>query len=404
MQIGIPQEKRPGETRVSITPNEVRSLTDHGHEITVEDGAGELAGHPDSQYLAAGARVGARSDAFAADIVLQVHLSGSGNAVQGADTTADLRLVRPETVLIGMADPLNHPEPVRHIAEHGVTAFSLDLLPRITRAQAMDVLSSQSSIAGYRAVLIAAHQLNKIFPMMTTAAGTIAPARILVLGAGVAGLQAIATARRLGAVVHAYDVRSAARDQVESVGGIFVDLPLDTSSAEGSGGYAQAQGEKFYARQREVLGEEVAAADVVIATAQVPGRPAPILVTEEMVRAMRPGSVIVDAAAAQGGNCAVSVPDETVELSGVSIIAPTNLPATAAAHSSRLYARNIANFARYLIGEHGLQLNPDDPIIQGTLLTWERDVVHPQLRALLGLESLHPSAGAPIPPVTAERN
>ncbi|MEV5173835.1 NAD(P) transhydrogenase subunit alpha [Streptomyces flaveolus] len=404
MHIGVPREVVPGETRVALTPNEVRSLTDEGHQITVEQGAGHRAGHPDSEYLSAGARSGTRAEAFDAAIVLRVHLTGAGGHAPASDVAQDLKLTRPSAVLVGLANPLSHPGPVRGLAEHGVAAFSLDLLPRITRAQAMDVLSSQSAVAGYRAVLVAAERVDKMLPMTTMAAGSIAPAHVLVLGAGVAGLQAIATARRLGAVVRAYDVRAAAREQVESVGGIFVDLPLDTSSAEGKGGYAQAQQEEFYTRQREVLADEVAAADIVIATAQVPGKPAPVLITEDMVRAMRPGSVIVDAAAAQGGNCALSVPDETIELSGVSIIAPTNLPAGVAAHASRLYARNLANFTRHLLGEEGPRLTADDPIIRDTLLTRDGHVVHPRVRTLLGLDPLGASDGAVRHAVTAESN
>ncbi|MGW5202839.1 NAD(P) transhydrogenase subunit alpha [Streptomyces spiralis] len=404
MHIGVPREVVPGETRVALTPNEVRTLTAEGHQIVVEHGAGDRAGHPDNEYLDAGALSGDRADAFDADIVLQVHLAGAGDRASDADLDQDLKLTRRSAVLVGLANPLSHPEPVRRLAEHGLTTFSLDLLPRITRAQAMDVLSSQSSIAGYRAALIAAERVDKMLPMMTTAAGSLAPARVLVLGAGVAGLQSIATARRLGAVVHAYDIRAAAREQVESVGGTFVDLPLDTSSAEGSGGYAQAQQEEFYAQQREVLGNEVAAADVVIATAQVPGKPAPVLITEEMVRAMRPGSVIVDAAAAQGGNCAMSVADETIARFGVSIIAPTNLPAGAAAHASRLYARNIANFTRHLLDGDGPRLTADDPIIRDTLLTRDGQVVHAGLRTLLGLETPDASAAGALHAVTAERN
>ncbi|MFJ8363980.1 NAD(P) transhydrogenase subunit alpha [Streptomyces sp. NPDC093984] len=404
MHIGVPREVVPGETRVALTPNEVRSLADEGHQIVIEQGAGYRAGHPDSDYLSAGALSGTRADAFSADMVLQVHLAGTGSHTSDPAFAQDLGLTRPAAVLVGLANPLSHPEPVRRLAEHGVTAFSLDLLPRITRAQAMDVLSSQSAVAGYRAALVAAEQVDKMLPMMTTAAGSITPARVLVLGAGVAGLQSIATVRRLGAVVRAYDVRAAAREQVESVGGIFVDLPLDTSSAEGNGGYAQAQQEEFYARQREVLAAEVAAADIVIATAQVPGKPAPVLITEEMVRAMRRGSVIVDAAAAQGGNCALSVPDETIELSGVSITAPTNLPAGVAAHASRLYARNLANFTRHLLGEDGPRLTADDPIIQETLLTTDGQVVHPRLRTLLDLDAPDASAANNLHAVTAERN
>ncbi|WP_053847031.1 NAD(P) transhydrogenase subunit alpha [Streptomyces sp. NRRL B-24085] len=407
MHIGVPREVVPGETRVALTPDEVRALADEGHKVTVEHGAGDRAGHSDDAYLAAGAVPGTRADAFGADIVLQVHLAGAGGTVSADASGEDLALTRPSAVLVGLANPLSHPEPVRRLADHEVTAFSLDLLPRITRAQAMDVLSSQSAVAGYRAALIAADRLDKMLPMTTTAAGTLAPARVLVLGAGVVGLQAIATSRRLGAVVRAYDIRAAAREQVESVGGVFVDLPLDTSSAEGAGGYAQAQQEEFYARQREVLGNEVAAADIVIATAQVPGRPAPVLVTEEMVRAMRPGSVVVDAAAAQGGNCAVSVPDDTVVLAGVSVTAPTNLPAGAPAHASRLFARNIANFTRHLLDADGPRLDSDDAIIRDTLLTGAGRVVHPQVRELLGLEDAGAAeAGAPpaVNAVTAERS
>ncbi|MFJ8613564.1 NAD(P) transhydrogenase subunit alpha [Streptomyces sp. NPDC093675] len=393
MRIGVPREDRPGETRVALTPNEVAPLADLGHEIVVERGAGVAAGYPDAAYLEAGARPVSRADAFDADLVLQVHLAGSGS---GTAAPEELQLLRRDSTLVGLGNPLSHPGPVRSLAEHGVTAFSLDLLPRITRAQAMDVLSSQSSIAGYRAALIGAVLVNKVLPMMTTAAGTIPPARVLVLGAGVAGLQAIATARRLGAVVHAYDVRAAAREQVASVGGAFIDLPLETASAEGAGGYAQAQGEDFLARQREVLATAVSASDIVIATAQVPGRPAPTLITQDMVAAMRPGSVIVDAAAAQGGNCELSVPDETVEFGGVTITAPTGLAAGAGAHASRLYAKNVANFTRHLLREDSLLLDTDDPIVHDTLLVRSGDIVHPQVRELLGLDS-----AAPLAPTTA---
>ncbi|MEW1685497.1 NAD(P) transhydrogenase subunit alpha [Streptomyces sp. NPDC093594] len=403
MHIGVPRETLPGETRVALTPNEVRTLTDEGHQVTVEHGAGDRAGHFDDEYLTAGAVPGTRADAFGADIVLQVHLSGADQAVVPASAEQDLALMRSSTILIALANPLSHPGPVSRLAQRHVTAFSLDLLPRITRAQGMDVLSSQSAVAGYRAALIAAERVDKLLPMTTTAAGSLAPARVLVLGAGVAGLQAIATARRLGAVVRAYDIRAAAREQVESVGGLFVELPLDTSAAEDAGGYAQVQQEEFYARQREVLSKEVAAADIVIATAQVPGRPAPILITEEMVRGMRPGSVVVDAAAAQGGNCSVSVADDTVLLSGVSITAPTLLAAGAAAHASRLYARNIANFTRHLLGPEGPQLSSDDPIIRDTLLTHAGRIVHPQVRELLGLDPAEADPGAAPHVGTAER-
>jgi H+-translocating NAD(P) transhydrogenase subunit alpha len=385
MRIGVPRENTPGETRVALTPNEVAALTTQGHDVVLERGAGDRAGHPDEEYVSAGARTGSRAEAYDRDVVLTVWMTGPAGA--GPDA-ADLAPLRQGTVLIGLANPLSRPEPVRRLADRGVTAFSLDLLPRITRAQAMDVLSSQSSVAGYRAALLGAVHTNRILPMMTTAAGTLPPARVLVLGAGVAGLQAIATARRLGAIVYAYDVRAATKTQIESVGGIFVDVSLDTAAAEGAGGYAEALSEDFYARQREVLAGEVSAADIVIATAQVPGRPAPVLVTKDMIPAMRPGSVIVDAAAAQGGNCEVSRPDETVETHGVTVLAPTNLPAGAAAHASRLYARNIANFARHAIGADGPDVTGDDPIIQQTLLTWNGEIVHSQVRELLDLPPL----------------
>lgn len=385
MHIGVPKEEVEGETRVALTPHEVRALTQEGHEVVVERSAGRRAGHPDDEYLESGARLGSRAEALRADVVVQVRISGSGAEGGGAE---DLALLRPGTAVIGLADPLSRPGPMRRLAAQGATAFSLDLLPRITRAQSMDVLSSQSSIAGYRAVLLGAVHADRILPMMTTAAGTIPPARVLVLGAGVAGLQAIATARRLGAVVHAYDVRPAARAQVESVGGTFVELPLDTAASEGTGGYAQVLGEEFYTRQRQVLADEVAASDIVVATAQVPGKPAPVLITGDMVRQMRAGSVVVDAAAAQGGNCEVSRPDKTVRIHGVTVLAPTNLPAGASAHASRLYARNIANFTRHLIDGEGLNVTSSDPIIRDTLLTHGGEVVHAQLRDLLGLTPL----------------
>jgi len=375
MEIGIPAEAESGETRVALVPAEARLLVDQGHTVAVQRGAGVAAGHADRAFEAAGARLVERPDAFGQPLVLQVRSAGEDTFGQFA----------PGALSVGMADPLGIPSRVSELAQAGVTAFALEFIPRIARAQGMDVLSSQSSIAGHRAVLIAAEHAAEVLPMMITAAGTLPQGRVLVLGAGVAGLQAIATARRLGAKVRAYDVRPAVAEQVRSVGGEFLDLGLDTSAAEGVSGYAQALGERFYIQQRAVLAEAVAGSDVVIATAQVQGTRAPILITEEMVLSMQPGSVIVDAAAAQGGNCAVSRPNEILQISGVTVLAPTNLPAGAPGAASRLYARNIANFVRHLVRNGTPQLDGDDQIVAATLLTRDGTVVHPRLREVLGL-------------------
>src|SRR5436309_2876916 len=325
MKVGVPKETFPGETRVAMTPTPIPQLEQAGLEVVVEQGAGSAAGFPDDAFAEKGARIGSRQDALGADIVLQVRTLGS-NPDAGR---ADLDSFHEGQYVIGFSNPLAVPEAARDLAARGVMSFSIELMPRITRAQSMDGLSSQATVGGYRAVLLAADALPKMFPMMTTAAGTIAPARVLVIGAGVAGLQAIATARRLGAVVEAYDVRPAVKEQVESLGAKFVELDLETADTETAGGYAKEMGEDQLRRQREQMARVVAASDAVITTAQVQGKRAPMIVTADMVRGMSSGSVIVDMAAGQGGNCELSRPDEEVVERGVRIFGPTNLPAEA---------------------------------------------------------------------------
>lgn len=380
MTLGVPKETFPGERRVAIVPGVIPVLRKLGLEVIVERGAGEAAGFPDHAYEEQQARPGSREDAFGADIVALVRACGA-NPEAGR---ADLPLLRPDQVLIGFAEPLTAPEAAEAIARRGARLIAMELVPRITRAQAIDALSSQASLAGYRAVLLAALALGKVLPMMTTAAGTIAAARLLVIGAGVAGLQAIATARRLGAVTEAYDTRPAVKEQVESLGARFLALPLDTSGAEGAGGYAKAQSDEFLAKQRALLSERVRAADAVITTAQVPGARAPLLIEAEVVAGMKPGAVIVDLAAAGGGNCALTRADETVVTHGVTILGPTNLPSDAAIDASRVYARNLANLVALLVKDGALTLDLEDEVVRGSLLTHEGRVVAEAVRARLG--------------------
>ncbi len=379
MKIGVPSEQLAGERRVALVPASIAALKKAGFDVIVERGAGQSAGFPDAAYVDKGAQtVAGRTEVFSADVVLQVRVS-------------DLPLMRRGQVVVGMADPLGAPDIARQVAAQGVTAFALELIPRITRAQSMDVLSSMATISGYKAVLLAANSLPRMFPLLTTAAGTITPAHVFIMGVGVAGLQAIATARKLGAVVEAYDVRPAVKEQVQSVGAKFVELPLETGQAEDKGGYAKAQDEAFYQRQREMMARVVAANDVVITTAVVPGKKAPVLVTAEMVRGMAPGSVIVDLAAERGGNCELTRADQVVVESGVTILGPTNLPSTVPYHASQMYAKNITTFLLHLVKEGAVQLDMSDEITRDTLITRDGEIVNPRVRQALGLAEAVPS-------------
>ena len=378
MRVGIPKESTPGETRVAVIPSAVPGLVKAGLEVIVEEGAGVAAGFTDEAYRAQGATLGSRQDVFAADIILQVR-SAPGNP----------SLLRPGQAVIGFADPLGAPSGVAALAASGATLLSMELMPRITRAQSMDALSSMGTIAGYKGVLLGAVALPRMFPMLMTAAGTISPARVFVVGAGVAGLQAIATARRLGAKVEAYDVRPAVKEQVQSMGAKFVELALETGDSEDKGGYAKAQDENFYRRQREMMIKVVANSDLVVTTALIPGRSAPKLITTEMVEAMAPGSVVVDLAAERGGNCELTRPDETVVHQGVTIIGPSNPAALVPYHASQMYSKNIITFLLHLLGKEGakqtsLPIDPADEITRETLLAQGGAVVHPRVKELVG--------------------
>ena len=383
MIVGVPKETFPGERRVALVPAVIPTLAKAKWEVLVESGAGDAAFYPDAAYVEKGARIAAsRAEVFdAADAVFQV----LGHGANDKTGRADLPLPRRDQVLIAFLRPLGSPESVKEIAATGATAFAVELMPRITRAQNMDALSSMSTVAGFKAVLLAASTLPRMFPMLTTAAGTIPPARVLVVGAGVAGLQAIATARRLGAVVSGYDVRPAVKEQVQSLGAKFVELPLETAGAEDAAGYARAQDEAFYRRQRELMARVVAESDVVITTAVVPGKKAPVLITGEMVRGMTPGSVIVDLAAERSGNCELTRPEETVVEHGVTIIGPVNLASTVPYHASQMYARNLTAFFLHLAKSGAIELNLEDEITRETLLTRGGEVVHPRVREALGL-------------------
>ncbi|MGH2690789.1 MAG: Re/Si-specific NAD(P)(+) transhydrogenase subunit alpha, partial [Actinomycetota bacterium] len=351
MILGVPKETFPGERRVAMVPAALAPLTKKGVQVLVEQGAGLSAGFPDKVYESAGCKIVSRADVFSqADTILQVRTLGA-NLQAGR---ADLELFRPDQLVIGMADPLIQKEAIKDLAARKVTLFAMELIPRITRAQSMDILSSQATVAGYKAVLMAAGTLPKMFPMLTTAAGTVAPAKVFVIGAGVAGLQAIATAKRLGAVVSAYDVRAAVKEQVQSVGARFVELDIDAGQSEDKGGYAKAMDEEFYRRQREEMAKVCAANDVVITTAAIPGRKSPLLVTKAAVESMAAGSVIVDLAAAGGGNCELTKVDETVvSPNGVTILGPSNLPAEVPFHASQMYAKNVANLLMLLTDKEG---------------------------------------------------
>jgi len=386
MIVGVPRESFPDERRVALVPLVVPNLTKAGFEVVVESAAGTSAGYPDGEYAAKGAKiVGSRADVFrAADIVAQVLCYGSNDKTG----RADVPLYRKGQVLVGFLRPLGSIETIQEIASIGVTSFSVELMPRSTRAQSMDALSSMATICGYKAVLLAADKLPRIFPMLTTAAGTITPARVFIIGAGVAGLQAISTARRLGAVASAYDLRPAAKEQVQSLGGRLVDHPIKAKDAQDSQGYARAQDEAFYQRQRELLGKAVADSDVVITAAVIPGKKPPLLVTKEMVASMAPGSVIVDLASERGGNCELTKPAETVEEHGVSIIGTFNLASSVPYHASQMYARNLSAFLLHLVRDGRLQLNLEDEIIRETLLTKDGEVLNARVREFFSLPAL----------------
>jgi NAD(P) transhydrogenase subunit alpha len=384
--IGVPKEIYPGERRVSLVPLVVPTLTKAGFEVAVESCAGVEAGYPDNLYTDKGAKiVPTRAGLFqTADIITQV-LGYGANDVTGK---ADIPLLRRDQILIGFLRPLGSLEVVQQIAATGAVAFAVELMPRTTRAQAMDALSTMASIAGYKSVLITADTLPRILPMMTTAAGTVTPARVLILGVGVAGLQAIATARRLGAVVSAYDVRPAVKEQVQSLGGRFVELPIEAANAQDARGYATAQDESFYQRQRELLGKVVAENDIVITTAVIPGKKAPVLVTADMVKGMIPGSVILDLAAERGGNCELTKPGETSMQHGVTLIGRYNIASTAPYHASQLYARNLTNFLLHIVKEQKLVLNLEDEIVRDTLLTQGGEVANARVREFFSLPVL----------------
>jgi NAD(P) transhydrogenase subunit alpha len=365
-----------------MAPSALSVLNKTGAEWLMETGAGARAGFPDAEYAGKGVRILSRAEVFEkAEVILQVRGPGA-NPDAGA---ADLAQMHRGQIVIGFGEPLTSLDAARDLAAHGITFLAMELMPRITRAQSMDALSSMATIAGYKAVLIAANCLPRMFPMLMTAAGTVAPARVLVIGAGVAGLQAIATARRLGAVVSGYDIRAAVKEQIESLGARFVVLEIEAAGAEDKGGYARAMGEDFYRKQREALGAVLAEQNVVITTAAVPGKKAPILITREMVDRMAAGSVIVDIAAERGGNCELTRPGETVDHGGVGILGPLNLPSTVPYHASQMYAKNIATFLKYLIKDGKLTLDRHDEIVRETLVTQAGEVVHAKVRELMGL-------------------
>jgi NAD(P) transhydrogenase subunit alpha len=374
MRVGVPKESREGERRVGLIPEAVRSLIGNGLEVTVESGAGEGAGHPDSEYADAGASVGSADDAWGAEVVVKV----------AVPTLEEIGRLRSRQVLIGHLAPLTSAETNRALAEQGVTAFAMEAIPRITRAQAMDALSSQANVSGYAATLLAAREAGRFFPMMTTAAGTVAPAKVMVLGAGVAGLQAIATAKRLGAVVTGFDIRRAAWEQIASLGGRPLELDF-IPDAEAEGGYARPLTEEENEQVRTALAEAAARQDVIITTAQVPGRKAPVLITAEAVRGMQPGSVIVDLAGESGGNCELSAAGQTVVEGGVKVIAPLNLASEMATHASQLYSKNVENLLGLMVSEEGeLSLDFDDEIVAGACITHEGEIKNERAREAAG--------------------
>jgi len=391
--VGVLKETFPGERCVAIVPRSVEALKKSDIAVMLEPSAGAEAGYTDDQYIAKGARTASRQEIFAeADILIQFRSLGA-NPEAGR---ADLRSLRPGQIVMGLGEPLTAVREAADLAATGVSFFALELIPRTTRAQSMDVLSSLATISGYEAVLLAAKALPKIFPMLMTAAGTITPAKVFVIGAGVAGLQAIATARRLGSVVSAYDVRPAVKDQIVSVGAKFISLDVEATAAEDKGGYAKVMDEAFYRRQRELMLEVVREQDVVISTAAVPGKKAPILITKEMVEAMAPGSVIMDIAAVRGGNCELTRPGETVIHKGVTILGPTNFASMAPYHASQMFSANAITFLKHLIGFLPLTNDVTDDIVTDTLVTHGGEVTNSRVREALGLPAAEPVSSGKV--------
>lgn len=386
MIIGIPKETCPGECRVGMIPQNVAALTKLGRTVIVESEAGILAGHTDAAYTSAGAEIVNRKDVFdRAEIVVQVQTPGL-NQDTGAD---DLALLKAGQIVVGMMDPLANPEFAQQLADKKITGVAMELIPRITRAQSMDVLSSNAMIAGYKAVLIGASNLGSMLPMNMTAAGTLKPARVLIMGVGVAGLQACATAKRLGGVVEAYDVRPAAREQILSVGAKPVELNIEAEDTETQGGYAKEQSADFIARQQAAMTDVLSQQDIVITTAAVPGKKSPILITADMVKGMKPGAVIVDLACEKGGNCELTKLDEIVVENGVKIVGPKNVPSTVAAHASQMYGKNIENLLSHLINEEGqLHFDYEDEIVRETVVSLNGEIPQARMRDLLGLAAL----------------
>jgi NAD(P) transhydrogenase subunit alpha len=381
MIAGIPKETSPNEKRVALVPKDVPALLKAGLEVLIESGAGRASLHEDSEYEAQGARIAASRAALFEQAGLILTVRGPG--AHDGFPKADIEAMKPQTAVVGFLDPLDDPAAMQALAARGLTLLSIELMPRTTRAQSMDALSSMATVSGYKAVLLAADASPRLFPMLMTAAGTVTAARVFILGAGVAGLQAIATARRLGAVVDGYDVRPAVKEQVQSLGARFVELKVETDQAETAGGYAKAQSEEFYRRQQQLLGEHLAAMDVIITTAAVPGKKAPVLITAEMVAGLKPGTVIVDLAAERGGNCALTKPGETVNHEGVLILGPVNLPSELPVHASQMYSKNLVTYLTHLVKNGNMQLNQEDEIISGTLVAHGGQVVHPMVKQSL---------------------
>jgi NAD(P) transhydrogenase subunit alpha len=390
MIIGVVKETFPGERRVALVPGVLPAIAKTGASVIIEQGAGDEAGFPDSAYQEQGAKVVSRDEVFStADLVCMVRTYGA-NPEHGRH---DLQHYRAGQTIVGLSEPLTEKEPIETLAGTGVRTFALELVPRTTRAQAMDVLSSQATIGGYKAVALAVDTLVKMFPMMMTAAGTIAPAKVFVIGAGVAGLQAIASAKRAGAIVHAFDVRPEVKEQVESLGGKFVQIEVE--AAVGEGGYAKEQTAEDRQRQQELMADVIAESDVVITTAAVPGKKAPMLIPGDVVKRMHPGAIIIDMAAERGGNCELTKPDEVVEVGGVKVMGPTNMAATIPYHASQMYGKNVANLLALMVKEGELEIDREDDILVGTMLTEDGEIVHGFAREVFGLPALQQEETTP---------